>query len=245
MNPNASPPPASGSSLFPGSAVGTIGSSTSSGAWPTSTAPPSLSTGPRYTQPQPWQATPREVAISARTPADPLTSQPSSTGQTGYTYPTQPTGSYQPPTYAQPTGAWNQPAHVAQAGYPPGTQPTNNTPYPAGGQYATGTTTAAQQGQPIQPGQPLQPGQPGTQAPINYVASSPGGVKEPASPSDKAHTTAATTAQQSEGQWLPLTLVLVGFLTSLACNLYFGWSTYQLRERYRLLLADRGGAFSA
>jgi hypothetical protein len=131
---------------------------------------------------------------------------------------------------------------VAQAGYAPGTQPTNNANYPAGGQYATGTTTVPQQGQPGQPGQPLQPGQPGTQPPINYVAGSPGAPKEPASPSDKSHT--AATPAQSEGQWLPLTLVLVGFLTSLACNLYFGWSTYQLRERYRLLLADRGGAFS-
>jgi hypothetical protein len=165
-------------------------------------------------------------------PSDPATTQPASNTTAGYPYGTQPAGSYQPPTYTQPTNAWGQPTHVAQAGYTPTAQPNTvggNPQYAANGQVIAGTTT----------GTGPAPGQAG-QPPLGYVTNTP--PREPASPSDRLNTT-STTAAQSDGQWLPLTLVLIGFLTSLACNMYFGWYTYQLRERYRLLLADRGGAF--
>lgn len=201
INPTAPPPATTTTSgtAFPGSALGTLPPSTSvptptnSSAWPTSTAPPSLSSGPRVTQPSPWQAQPREVAITARMPAE-TTSPPATTATIAPSnyYPQQP---QQPGYYAPPPGQ-----QYAQAGYPPAAlpQPPQTQPYPP----AAGGTVAG---------------------------------REPASPHP---TTPAAAPSESNG--LMWALAVIGLLTSLACNFYFGWSTYQIRERYRLLLVDRG-----
>lgn len=204
INPTAPPPATTTTSGtgFPGSALGTLPPSTSvptptnSGAWPSTTAPPSLSSGPRVTQPSPWSAQPREVSITARMPAETTSAAPN-TGAL------PPTSSYvsngPPPGYYPPSNYQPQPTtQYAQAGYPP----------PATSQ----------------PGQPYPP----TTAP-------PVAVREPASP----HPTTPATSAASESNGLMWALAVIGLLTSLACNFYFGWSTYQIRERYRMLLVDR------
>jgi hypothetical protein len=235
----ATPPPAG--STFPGSALGTLPNSTStpvstlpsnstSAAWPTTTAPPSLGTGARVAQPTNIYAQPRENPISARFPAEPNLPTPNlgtvsnlGTAQNYNNYP-QPTNPYN----TQPN-PWGNSQQVAQVGYAP---PTAN---PAGPQFPQNNNV----GQPGYNQNPQQQGQPA----MNPNGATPGLVnnsaatiqKEPASASDKVQT------KPAETPYLGLTLSLILLCTSLACNLYFGWSKYQMQERYRLLLVDRGG----
>lgn len=207
INPTAAPPTTTNSgtnTAFPGSALGTLPPSstvptpTNSSAWPTTTAPPSFSSGPRIVQPSPWQAQPREVSITARMPAETTsTANAAATPPPNYGYPPP----QQPPHYYAPP----QPQQYAQAGYPPQAMP--------------------------QPGVQPQPAQPQPYPPPAGTAVAP---REPASPSP-----AAPAAATSESNGLTWALALIGLLTSLACNFYFGWSNFQIRERYRLLLVDR------
>jgi hypothetical protein len=258
-NPNAPPPSATiGNAGSPPSLPTNTGryanpadnmTSSPSGAWPTNTAPPSLSTGPRVVQPQPWSTPPREVAISAKPPLDPngyatVAANPNAPtnpnpagpalgnpfGQQGFNpQPPQYNPQYAQSGYAPPGVQQQQPIYAAAAGQPNGGQPNMNPP---------------PMGQP-QPGQPMQPapgmpqqfaGQPNANVPHDQYFNR---VAEPRSAS-ALPTNGTLNVNQPDQQWLPLTLVLIGFLTSLASNFYFGWSTYQLRERYRLLLVDRG-----
>jgi hypothetical protein len=228
INPNATPPATNAptNTTFPGSTLGTLPPSTSiptptsgSAAWPTSTAPPSLSSGPRMTQPSPWSAPPREVSITARMPAE-----------TTSTTPTSPTTGPLPGTPTVPTAPPNYAYNAPPAGY----YPSNYYPQPTAPQYAqAGYPPQGQQPPGMQPMQP-QPGQQYAQQPGTPVAG-----REPASPHPTmpAATTSANTAAESNG--LMWALAVIGLMTSLACNFYFGWSTYQIRERYRLLLVDR------
>jgi hypothetical protein len=158
---------------------------------------------------------PRESAVSARMPAEPNLPTPNLGTMPGY-------NNYNPstmPTYQQPGYGQTQ---VAQVGYPP---PPSTNP--------TGPNFPANYANNGQPGYPMN-AQPTTNAGMNVVGN-PNPTKEPASASDKSQ------AKPAEAQWLPLTLTLILLGTSVACNLYFGWSKYQMQERYRLLLVDRGG----
>lgn len=57
---------------------------------------------------------------------------------------------------------------------------------------------------------------------------------------------AATTAKigsiannDQQSQWASLTFSLIALFASLGANFYLGWTTYHLRERYRMILSDR------
>lgn len=52
-------------------------------------------------------------------------------------------------------------------------------------------------------------------------------------------TTSAAADKAGESQWVSLTFALIALFASLGANFYLGWSTYHLRERYRMMLADR------
>jgi hypothetical protein len=244
MNPNALPPPPSNNGTYPMSS-GNVAQNPST-AWPATTAPPSLSNGPRLSQPQPWSTPPREVTISARTPIEPngpangnMTQNGSNLNSgvvpTSGNYPTNNQPGYGNPSGYGPNGypnngGYGQPSNpqLAQNNYGgTGTQqnfPTPNGPLPNGATPPNGQFYAANQPMnlPPPPGQQQQP-QSASQTPP---------------PVTQATTNAV--AKTDTEQWLPLTLVLIGFLTSMAANFYFGWSTYQLRERCRMLLSDRG-----
>jgi hypothetical protein len=141
----------------------------------------------------------------------------------GYTYPTAPTPTYNAP----PATAWNANQPVMNPNYP--TSP----PMTGGPSFPTGTVPNGQPNYGPNNGQPnYNPsGQPQPGAGVNFV----NGQREPASASDKTQV-----AKQPDSQWLGLTLTMILLCTSVACNLYFGWSKYQMQERYRLLLVDRG-----
>jgi hypothetical protein len=51
--------------------------------------------------------------------------------------------------------------------------------------------------------------------------------------------TAKVAAVEPQSQWASLTFALVGLFASLGANFYLGWTTYHLRERYRMMLSDR------
>ncbi|MGC3969433.1 MAG: hypothetical protein QM775_19360 [Pirellulales bacterium] len=55
---------------------------------------------------------------------------------------------------------------------------------------------------------------------------------------DQQTGTGKTTAPP-ESQWASLSFALIGLFASLGANMYFGWTTMQLRERYRMMLSDR------
>ena len=42
-----------------------------------------------------------------------------------------------------------------------------------------------------------------------------------------------------QSQWASLTFSLIALFASLGANFYLGWTTYHLRERYRMILSDR------
>lgn len=238
INPTAAPP-----NPFPPNS-----STATSGAYPNSTAPPSLNNGPRISQPTPWQTPPREVTISARTPLEPNPPL-SSTNQ-----PTGPNLGMNPPVMPNsngyPTGA-NQPGFGTN-GYPP-----NNQGYPTGPQmipanmppqYATNNyppnNAPPQQNYPHQQGngvpqqndpyfaqrQAQQQQQLAQREPMSASAVNPVG----------GQATTNTAAKADDDFTVRVALLLIGFLTSLAANFYFGWNSYQLRERCRMLLSDRG-----
>ena len=52
-------------------------------------------------------------------------------------------------------------------------------------------------------------------------------------------TTSAAADKPGESQWVSLTFALIALFASLGANFYLGWSTYHLRERYRMMLAER------
>ena len=206
------------SSSMPGS------SNSTTAAWPTTTAPPSLGTGPRVSQPQNWPTAPRESTISARMPAEPNLPTPNLGTIPNYNHYQQPPANNQ---WQQPQTGWSQ-QQVAQAGYPP-------PPSTAGPQFPTNNPNVPPTGYVQNPQQ--QPQQPQQNPGVNpNLATNPGATiaKEPTSASDKS----PTAAKQTDALWVVLTWIFL--CTSLACNLYFGWSKYQMQERYRLLLVDRG-----
>lgn len=93
---------------------------------------------------------------------------------------------------------------------PPGYQP-NNMPY-AGAAYAQGDPRFTNTGEPKS--------------------------------ADPAHTAVANkqataVAAEPQSQWLSLTFALIGLFASLGANFYLGWTTFHLRERYRMMLSDR------
>lgn len=239
INPTAPPNP------FP---TNSMNSTTAGGAYPMNTAPPSLNNGPRIAQPQPWQTPPREVTISARTPLEP--NPPLTNASNGAAGPNL-NPAVMPTSGGYPTGAAPQP------GYGPPAYPTNNQYYPTQGapgmptgaqpppQYATNNYTPTG-GAPVQNYQPQQ-GNPAPNQNDPYFAQRnqpQPQQREPASAST-IHTVGAqpttNTAAKDDDDWgVRMALLLIGFLTSLACNFYFGWNHYQLRERCRMLLSDRG-----
>jgi hypothetical protein len=239
INPTAAPP-GTIPNPFP-----TNSSSTASGAYPNSTAPPSLNNGPRITQPQPWQTPPREVTISARTPMEPnppLTSTGAS-GSSGpnLNLPPPPGGNYPNNNYAgsgQPgfnNNPFNgnpqyqqQPPQYAVNNYPPnnGAAPQNGYPQQPqqGGMPQQQDPYFAQRNQVPQQQQQQQQRDP-MAAHVTPVAGQP---------------TTNAVVKEDDDWGVRMALLLIGFMTSLAANFYFGWNTYQLRERCRMLLSDRG-----
>lgn len=221
-NPTASPPGATGGLGPP--TVTSYGGAT----------PPSLSTGPRIAQPQPWPTTQRDPQYANRLPVDMTAANPTPSNGPAIGNPGYGNSNYAPNPPTNNGGVYGQPGYqqpnYQQPGYSqPGTQQT---------MYAT----AGPQPGNMQPGGQMQPGTMPAGGTVNTVGNHDPYYNRPVEPrsASNAGMGAPITAPQAEAQWVPLTLCLIGFLTSLASNFYFGWSTYQLRERYRLLLVDRG-----
>lgn len=233
INPTATPP---GSIPNP---FATSPPSTASGAYPNNTAPPSLNNGPRISQPQPWQTPPREVTISARTPMEPnppltTTANPNSPNGPNLNAPgAYPTNNY--PPAAQPGFNNNGYANNPQYGQQPPQYAVNNYP-PNNGQ--------PQPNYPQNNGTLPPPPQDPYFAQRNQVPPQQQQPREPISASHAvpvANQPTTNAAVKPDDDWgVRMALLLIGFLTSLAANFYFGWNTYQLRERCRMLLTDRG-----
>ncbi len=172
-------------------------------------------------------------------------------------------GQYQPPTnpYGVPTTAYAEGPRFPDPRYDGGIIPTTN----AKPTIEMGSGTAG-----TQPQQPTSPfvntnnpagsyaGQPyggqyaqptataGAVVPVAQYGSPqsqfPGAEPRSASEGPGASIGSAVAAT-AEKQWLPLTMTLISLFASLGANLYFGWTTYHLRERYRMLLSDRAPSY--
>jgi len=177
-------------------------------------AQPNLGAAPNYNYQQPAQQQPFSPQPGAF---------PSQFGQ-GQTQYAQ--VQYQPTANPAPTGF----ANPTQFQQPTGLPQQQNMPQQQGQQQPPLQQQPLQQPQQVPPGMMVT--QNGQLVPIPTSNQRP---PEPASASDKA----VVTTRADDSKWLPFTFVLILLLTSGACNLYFGWSTYQLRERYRMLMGDR------
>ena len=72
------------------------------------------------------------------------------------------------------------------------------------------------------------------------------GQNDPRTATDPHLQNAAATAKignapnnDQQSQWASLTFSLIALFASLGANFYLGWTTYHLRERYRMILSDR------
>ncbi|MCE9606947.1 MAG: hypothetical protein K8U03_18845 [Planctomycetia bacterium] len=139
------------------------------------------------------------------------------------------------------TAGFGNPQFAGQPtnGFPPGTQftqPGANTmgTYPQG-QFAGAPPLG------VNPNLLLPNGQlAGNQPPLNPQFTNAANT-ENRSGSDPHQSGAAgrTTAAEQQSQWVSLTFTLVALFASIGANFYFGWTTYHLRERYRMMLVDR------
>ncbi|MBL9082251.1 MAG: hypothetical protein JNK76_10625 [Planctomycetales bacterium] len=223
---------------------------------PTNTNPTNTWNG--YNQP-----TQPNYAPAGYNPQTGYATQPGYAGQPGYA--TQP--GQQPAGYPQPGYQGTQPQYVAANPNQPGPNLADPNGY-YNNQYGPKPGDPQWQGmQTAKPSIELGPPPgttPGTNYGPNYAGSAQGGVPtggqqfanggttpNPTNPqfANTAGTTpeqqqqagigTATANNQPQSQWASLSFALVSLFASLGANLYFGWTTYHLRERYRMMLSDR------
>lgn len=184
-------------------------------------------------------------------------SQPTQYVQPGYNQPNYPQPGY-PAGYAQPGYGPGGPQYVAAnpSGAAPNlpdpnyyiqqgmqtAKPSIEMPNPSGTQpppgYGPAYAGSAQGGF-----APNASGYPNNgQAPLNANDQRFVNTAEPRTPTDASAQSGVGTAKapvESQSQWASLTFALIGLFASLGANFYLGWTTYHLRERYRMMLSDR------